>query len=261
MKVEIHKALQPLRKLREVLKDFPAHPSPEDVHTLRTRSRRLEAIVHALSPADAPAARRLLKLVKPVRKAAGDVRDMDVLIANLFALSDQPAAEGMVRLTEHLAGLRNRRAAHLRRVLRRRSTEARKSLKSYIRSFEQSETGPATEALAVPQILAAQLEHWPQLNARNLHEFRIQGKELRYILQLTPVADQRQLDAFGQMKDAAGEWHDWTELRKMAEEVLDPAGDRDLLRQIAAVTREKLRLGLAAANRLRKRGIQLPEAA
>jgi CHAD domain-containing protein len=38
----------PFRKLRKALKRFPKLPSPEEVHRLRTQTRRLEGTLHAL---------------------------------------------------------------------------------------------------------------------------------------------------------------------------------------------------------------------
>ncbi len=113
---------------------------------------------------------------------------------------------------------------------------------------------------AAAQMLAAELDNWPKLHAGNLHEFRIRAKELRYMLQLLPEVEAQRIEALGEVKDLAGEWHDWLELRELAKEILDLAADQETLRQIGAVTREKLRAGLAAANRLRSPG-RLPRAA
>lgn len=75
------KSLQePFRKLRKTLKGFPKGASPNDVHRLRTRIRRTEATAHALTLDQQKAGKRLIKGLKPARKAAGDVRDMDVLV-------------------------------------------------------------------------------------------------------------------------------------------------------------------------------------
>ena len=70
---------KPFRKLRKALKNLPDEPSPEDVHDLRTRIRRIEAIMQALRLDDTRDRKRLLKSVASIRKRAGQVRDMDVL--------------------------------------------------------------------------------------------------------------------------------------------------------------------------------------
>lgn len=261
MNVDTQKAIKPLRKLRKSLNDFPRTPSPEDVHDLRTHTRRLEAIVHALSPKSEAGAAMLLKLVKPVRKAAGKVRDMDVLLAKVFALTGEPAGEGLLRLAEHLAARRSRHAERLVRVVGRRRKQLRKCLKQYVHGMEESGSEGALTTLAAPQILVTQLEHWPRLHEKNLHEFRIQAKELRYMLQLAPQADRQRLEALNETKDAAGEWHDWVALKAIADDLLDPESDAEFLKEIAAKTREKLRAGLSAANRLRKLGLEAAQAA
>src|SRR3954471_7383630 len=110
MNVDIERALKSLRKVRKAMKDLSGDTSPEQVHALRTQARRVEAIVHALSPAGT-GARKLAKAVKPVRRAAGKARDMDVLMAKLLELSsprEEDTQEALVRLGEHLAGVRQR---------------------------------------------------------------------------------------------------------------------------------------------------------
>jgi CHAD domain-containing protein len=57
-----------VRKLRKSFKNLPKDPSPEAVHKLRTQTRRLEAIVTALTPGQNRKARRLLKALTPVVK-------------------------------------------------------------------------------------------------------------------------------------------------------------------------------------------------
>lgn len=60
------------------LKKLQKNDAPDKVHKFRTRIRRLEATLLALQP-DARNATRLLRMMKPLRKRAGKVRDMDVL--------------------------------------------------------------------------------------------------------------------------------------------------------------------------------------
>jgi CHAD domain-containing protein len=258
MNVDTLKAVKPLHQLQKQLEDFPAHPSPEQVHNLRTRARHLEAVVHMFSAASDRDAQHLLKLIKPVRKAAGRVRDMDVFIAKLSQITDDSSGEGSARLTDHITDRREKHLARLRRSIAQRRKRADRAIRRYVRSLE---SGDGITSPAAPQILAEQLDSWPRLHAGNLHEFRIRAKELRYMLQLVPEVDQGRMEALGEVKDLAGEWHDWLELRGLAKETLNPSADQEILQQMAAITREKLRAGLAAANRLRKLSWDLPRAA
>lgn len=251
MDVDLNRATKPAKKLRKLLKSFPADPSPGDVHSLRTQTRRLEAYVHALFADDDSEAGKLLKAVKPVRKAAGKVRDMDVLIGKSCAVRVKPEQECMIKLAEHLAGMRKKHLHKLENTIARRSNKARKLLKEYLRRM--NERGHATDERPDRiHDMAAELEHWPKLHAQNLHEFRIHAKELRYMLQLRVHQDRAAIAAFGRIKDTAGEWHDWVELEEIARQVLDAKTDGAVLKEMHNTMREKLRVALTAANAVRR---------
>ena len=92
---------QPARKLRKSLKSLPSDLPIDFVHRLRTQTGRLEAIVAASVLERKKLARQLLKTIRPVRKAAGEVRDMDVLTAKARTLSGR-RNDSVARLVEHL---------------------------------------------------------------------------------------------------------------------------------------------------------------
>ena len=138
MKLEPKQVEKPIRKLRKQLKALSSNPRPEDVHSLRTQTRRLEATVAALIPNQNKKSRRLLKAVTPVRKAAGKVRDMDVLIGDVLTLAETHGSERLVRLVEHLARMRVKHARRLHEVVARQKQEARKSLKQTSRAFSRA---------------------------------------------------------------------------------------------------------------------------
>lgn len=73
------RVLKPTRKLRKLLKNMPKQPAPEQVHDLRTNTRRFEAILAAVSPEAMQKEKNLLKDLAAIRKKAGKVRDIDVL--------------------------------------------------------------------------------------------------------------------------------------------------------------------------------------
>src|ERR1035441_1525779 len=109
MEIELGNVRKPVRKLRKSLKIIPKDPPAEDVHHLRTRARRLEAVVAALMLGHKKMTRRLLKTIKPVRKAAGEVRDMDVLVGNALTLPSHrrgDSVNSVTRLLEHLGSMR-----------------------------------------------------------------------------------------------------------------------------------------------------------
>jgi CHAD domain-containing protein len=259
MKLRPDQIEKPLKKLGKDLSTFPANPRPEDVHSLRTQTRRLEAVIAAVSLEREKHPRRLLKRITPVRKAAGDVRDMDVLIGDVLTMSGDRESEPAVLLVQHLARRRVKHARKLRDLLRKErrdiSTHLRQSSK-LIRKKMKDDGAPDSEA--APQILITELSHWPDLEEGNLHLFRIRTKELRYMLQLNDQADQKLVDALGEVKDTIGEWHDWVELEKIARKLLDPKSDSELLQRIRQTRGEKLKIALAAANRMRDKYFNLP---
>ncbi|KAA6461180.1 CHAD domain-containing protein [Acidobacteria bacterium AB60] len=266
MNIDLRRAGKPPRTLRKLLRDLPSRPAPEAVHQVRTQIRKLEAILHAVSPESGKGMARvdgcrILKVLKPIRRAAGRVRDMDVLIAKATSLTGK--SDGVVRLIEHLARMREADAARIHRKVKHRRAEARSLLKGLRRAWEKMELpSHAMEASSAPlQILAEKLDHWPRLNQENLHDFRKGVKELRYMLQLAPSQGASRLDAYARVKDTVGDWHDWLELKCAAESVLIGEEDEITLQEIRRLVDQKLQGALRAANSLRSRGIHLTRVA
>lgn len=259
MKLDPSSVQKPLRKLRKQLNALRPNPRPEDVHSLRTQTRKLEATVAALVLDREKESRRLIKLITPVRKAAGKVRDMDVLVGDALTLSGDHPGEGLVRLVEHLSKMRVKSARKLHDIVRRRRQQAGERLKQTSKLIKRKLKDDSSEVNgeAAPQILITELRHWPALDANNLHEFRIRIKELRYMLQLGDEADGELVDRLGDVKDAIGEWHDWVELLKIARKVLYPHADLGVLQQIEKIGQEKFRVALTAANQLRERHLEV----
>lgn len=261
MKLQIEQVEKPLRKLRKQLSHFPSNPRPEEVHSLRTHTRKLEATVAAMVIDREKPSRRLVKAIKPVRRAAGKVRDMDVLIGDAMTLPDHQASEAIIRLVEHLAKMRVKNARKLSDVLRVQREDARRLLKQSSRLIRKKlkDDSAALDGEAAPQILITELSHWPALDAKNLHLFRIRIKELRYMLQLNQQTDDKLVEALGEAKDSIGEWHDWVELLKIAQKVLDPGSDGEALQQIEGTGNQKFEHALTVANRVRDRYFSGPD--
>jgi CHAD domain-containing protein len=255
VKIKPNRVEKPFRKLRKQLNAFHGDPGPEDVHSLRTQTRRIEATFAALVLDRNEEPHRLIELITPVRKAAGKVRDMDVLIGDVLTLSRDHANESLVRLAEHLAKIRVKSARKLGKVIDRKRSKTRKRLKQSSTFFRKALANDSStlNCAAAPQILITKLCHWPDLDANNLHRFRIQIKELRYMLQLSDQANKEFVDRLGEVKDSIGEWHDWTELLRIAKKVLDPNSHRGVLRRIEKIADRKFRKALTTANQVRRR--------
>jgi CHAD domain-containing protein len=254
MKLERDSAQKPIMKLRKALKSLPSDPSSEEVHSLRTQTRRLEAIVEAFNLEQKRQTRQLLKTVTPVRKAAGDVRDMDVLVGNVLGLDHDRSNDSLVRLVEHLGEMRMESARELRHTVAGKRKDARRRLKKYSKLLVSQFPGRKREVeSASPALtrLAAELAQWPQLDEENIHEFRIKVKQLRYMLQLSNEVDGKIIEELGELKDQVGDWHDWQELARIARGVLDAREDQTALKRIEEIGNRKYKSALAKANQVR----------
>ncbi|MGA2569175.1 MAG: CHAD domain-containing protein [Terracidiphilus sp.] len=269
---ELERARKALRELGKSLKSLPGNPPPRGVHKLRTTTRRVEAMAAALPPGDEKKSRRLLKSIETVRKAAGSVRDMDVMLANAHRLGRRSAGDSLTRLIEHLQIARQQQAEALERALGHRRDSARENLKAYSRLVraalaaekkkDASEDGlpvPPPENLQTAATDTARvLGSWPPLDAENIHAFRLKVKELRYILQLSADADPALIDALTAAQRCIGDWHDWLQLEEIAREVLVREEDGALLKRIDQTVRRKYSKALAEANSLRGKYLTAP---
>jgi CHAD domain-containing protein len=256
---------EPFRKLRESLKHIEKNPPPEDVHKLRIQARRIESIASALTPAGGHKARRLIKPVKQLRRAAGGVRDMDVLTGNALSLCDRVNRQSLARLVDYLRSARAENALKLLKTVDRESKLARKSLRKYsrlINSAPHSSNGAARSSsanhpppdplYAAVGELIAELTVWPVITLRNIHEFRLKVKELRYVLQALPESDKAFVDALSVVKDQIGEWHDWQQLALVAKQAIPEPEDEALLEEIKKTASKKLRQAKAVSNAMRE---------
>jgi CHAD domain-containing protein len=171
---------RPLRKLRKALKDFPKVPAPEEVHALRTSARRVEAAIQAFQLERKAVVADLFKLLKPIHRTAGTVRDMDVLVGFSSTLTHSAQDDCLISLLEDLAHRRRKAAAKLHRATVARRRQTRKSLKRCIRLLEDAVRPPEANESSfqngsniVAHRLTTELKEWPQLTATNLHDFRL----------------------------------------------------------------------------------------
>ena len=243
---------QPIRALRKSLRDPSENPAPEAVHKLRTRSRRVEALVSALQPRPKKDARRLLKSIKPLQQAAGKARDMDVLEGKVLLLMRRCPDPSFDRLLAHLRSVRKKSAHKLSKIF----AAEREAIRRYLREFSKHVEDGFSQASGETRqahVLFEELRNWPKLSAQNLHDFRIKIKELRYMLQLFDVTDEGLLKALENAKVRIGAWHDLEELHKTAAEVLDADSDCAAIAAIAEVEEKKFSQAMRAAQSLKTR--------
>ncbi len=266
---ELERVRTALRELGKSLESLNGDAAPKDVHKLRTASRRVEAIAGVLESAEGKKSRRLVKAIEPIRKAAGGVRDMDVLLADARKLARYRDGESLNHLVAHLKAARQQNAGELQHALHHRRKAVLEDLKDYskfvasVAKHAQSNSG-AEASRAQEEINSAamnvirELGDWKPLDADNLHEFRLKVKQLRYTLQLDAQADARLEEALGDVQRRIGDWHDWHQLEEIAREVLVLEEDRALLDRIRETVKRRFDRALAAANALRGKYLNMP---
>jgi CHAD domain-containing protein len=248
-----------LRKLRKSLKRAPRRLTPEDVHKLRTRARRVVSLSDSHS---LPALNKanLAEPIKRIRKRAGRVRDMDVLTAHLAAMHSDEDPSCRTQLLEYLGAKRYRRADRLVQLLQDQGRWLRKELrrvakgvaKDTSRKSGKSARRARSKQSAQVLELTAGLSEPVHLNKSNLHPYRLTVKELRDALSMAGgTRDSRFAGMLGQCQDAIGEWHDWEELIAIAEKTLDHSPQCPLLHKLKTISKQKFDSALTIAEKLR----------
>jgi len=273
---ELDRVRKAFRELGKSLQSLPGDPAPKDVHKLRTAARRVEAIAVVLESTHRKKARRLVESIEPLRKAAGGVRDMDVLTANTRTLARYGAHESLNHLVAHLETAREQNAGELQHVLHHRRKAVLEDLKEYSglvqsalkratlqhaksASRSSTETNQSQETIQTAAMnVVRELVDWKPLDAGSLHEFRLKLKHLRYTLQLDANADPGLVEALGRVQRSIGNWHDWQHLKEIAHQVLILEQDQALLDRIDATVKRRLDRALAAANALRGKYLATP---
>lgn len=243
----------------------------ETVHRVRTGSRRVQAMVESIcrqagssrNPLEKPA-RKWLRQVKALRRAAGPVRDMDVqrkLLEENLRLSGQsqnvnaarakavevspPAANDsanasdlnlpeLARQAHKLDGwLKGQRDAHAE-ALDKQIKKRRQTLSARQRDFlhvmgqvhSRTRRAPKDGALLALEDFVRVVDAMPILDAANLHDFRKKTKKARYVAESGGKGENAQTiaKALKRVQDAIGDWHDWQCLTEEAETVLKQDG-------------------------------------
>ena len=260
---------KPFKKLRKLLKDFPDQPAAEDVHDIRTHTRRIEAIVGAFQLQGKKAGKSLIKDLKPIRKAAGHVRDMDVLTDLAASVEPKGDTACRLKLIHYLSARRTKLATKLAKKISANGHRLRMGLKD-CGALAEEDVGQANPVRAKKKVkrksgekaarsmafslqIEKEMRAWPRLNKENIHPFRLKVKELRYTLQLGEAGDSRLIDALGGVKDQIGLWHDWNELAGVSAHVLDHGAKCPVVTRIRTCAEEEFQKAIEAADSLRAR--------
>jgi CHAD domain-containing protein len=214
-----------------------AKPAKKSVHKLRTSTRRIEAQLELLAmlpelPAHDRPKQKLLKLLKKLRQAAGQVRDLDVqrdLIADSTSKKRGPQAGDTIRkearqLRQELKSQRNKQADDLVTLLQQEKADLPLAFKQFFDSLGDFDALRVSE----PDLIAA-VRTWytqrapsspPALDdVEHLHDIRKEAKLARYLAETAPSSARkaRRLAAeFEELQEAGGQWHDWLLLSEIA---------------------------------------------
>ena len=218
---------------------------PRHVHQLRVWCRRADAALKLFAPLlPARRTRRLRSRLKRLRRAAGDVRDLDVLAPRVVALTGGALPKKY----------RKRRAAAMTKLLRHATRGDGRRLKRRAVGLV-ARVKPATESFSdfarhqLQTIADAFFEAEPagDAQAEDLHAFRIRGKAFRYGVELVAAvlpatAHTEAYPLLGSIQESLGTANDLAtyreDLHRQAERATGPAAVSRLRRQLAAVDEE-----------------------
>jgi CHAD domain-containing protein len=242
-------------------------PQREAVHQLRTTTRRMEALLNAAKRrrrVNVKFGRKVdkaLKALKPIRKAAGPVRDMDVqrgLLEGLLKAKDA-AIPGSKRST--LNNEARKLQARLTKYRKGAATELVIVIAAVV-DDELKRISPLQpdlsgikwrflliEARAVERRSARKLD---LADPTSLHDYRKGSKSARYLAEMevgSTLAEQF-AKRMKKVLDAIGAWHDWLLLSQLAKETL---GKSSALAKVLKKERDgTLRQAVGAVERLHR---------
>lgn len=229
---------RPIRTLREYATGLEAAiivclgaPKPRHVHRLRTMTRRIEgqlALLELLSdaPKDDQLGNKIKRLIKKLRRAAGEVRDRDVQLSLVHeALSSRPSRalqRDSAKLHAIIEAEREQTTGKLGKLLRRHGGETAEALEALIEMLDA-----ASSFTLSSEKLSALVDEWFAKNApegslddaEHLHAVRKTAKLARYMAENAPRAARtarKQAAQFEALQEAGGRWHDWLILAEIA---------------------------------------------
>lgn len=265
---------QQLETWRQLLAQCGRKPSRRRAHALRVVTLRLESELEfwlrSQDSAAPPArlAQRWCELGNKLRRALGPVRETDVFLAKLASLRDNASRTKTGSQPAPTRSCLRQIASLERRLARKRQTAARKLVvkiedrrKRLDHSTEELETVLASSisqsralyVTAIYDLFASLAAEFPTLDEHNLHAFRKRTKQLRYLAEVSALADpkaKQQAAALTKMQTAAGEWRDWQVLAKEAQRVLHGHGKaKDLHPLLETQANKSLSQALALCRR------------
>ena len=238
------------------------------VHKLRTSCRRASAALDAFAPCLGKKRRKKAeRLLKKMRRAAGEARDLDVQAGLWRSIRDgEPdaaeAAEAMLarnRARRENAGgalVKSRRKHTPKRVKKERNRVV-----GSVRGVKGvKRLGPFAHARL--DEAASELKAWidqPGRDAESMHKARIAEKRVRYTVEifqhcLEPETARAVEHDLEELHDAMGDHHDYVVAERLLDEAAPELGHGLLAPLLEAVRARKAEAGRAAVRRLERFG-------
>jgi CHAD domain-containing protein len=243
---------------------------PETIHDARVGSRRLQQILRVLFPKPtAKKYRKLIRMLRKVRRALGECRNLDVmreLIQEKIDAAGNPVVrDAWDQLRVHLKEKQQREIMRAREQLSQCDiVDFVNRARTLLGSAESSEEIEPT----LTKSIARALEEWTEaVNAaeqnqapEQIHALRIAGKRLRYrvelVAELGNSSAKTRIKTLKTLQDQLGQWHDHHVLVRLAAKFLSRsdflATHPDLSRALLVeMERERRRNDTAVGNILK----------
>ena len=247
MTIAPERTQQIFQKLERDLVRLSSRQTPEDVHSFRTGTRRVETLLKELMPERSRNEKRLLSALGRIRKRAGKVRDLDVQLAALRSLKVPQQPRRKTQLMNNLIELREEHEKRLRKVLTK--DVVRDIRKRLVRAARNLNLEASRDPLAVAREMLAPVAHSDErLTEDLLHQYRILGKRARYAAEFAPKSPEadRFIADLKRAQDAVGNWHDWFTLLQTAAKRLGDVRESSLVAVLHNVTGAKFRNAVAS---------------
>jgi CHAD domain-containing protein len=204
-----------------------ADPNPRPVHLLRTTTRRIEAQLTLLShlphlPPHRKEAKKAQRLLKELRQAAGNVRDLDVQRDRIRDKTSPTTQKESRELRKTLKHQRTQAESDLIDILDKHQSKLALTLESLLKAL-----APAERLSLTATQLAHLTQSWFTHNTPSssddpdqLHTIRKTAKLARYIAETAPKSARRARKlaaSFESLQQSGGEWHDWLILASFAQ--------------------------------------------
>jgi len=231
-----------LRRCVALLPRVFAEDDPEAVHDLRVWSRRAQEVVVTLFGKPLPPeARTTVRVLRRARRSLGVCRDCDVLIELLGRKARRIRNQAEKRAWEMIREYAlSRRERQMRRVMRKLANRKLFTLGQRARQLteqaaQRGDLQPAALITKLVTSVRSGYTEWREALSRacqsfapgEIHAFRIRTKRLRYRIELVrDLGDggaEAALTSLRLLQEGLGQWHDHSQLGKLAAEALaDP---------------------------------------